>query len=213
MANDDQQFTIFDFCFKHLHICWDTHRRGIFFGSDLDFLMRSRLCFWWDLDLPGLLRLRVTQKALQLTLFSSFSLQPIWSDLQKLLAKFYTFVKLDECGLIQTYWKTLCDKYLLLFEISCMKTSHAMCFRENNNGGSKRANKWACECYQYFSWCWQLLKVSNVFHSKNLALFMVASIHSIWKITKFRNWKLRNKMKGNRKYKAQTDQKTDKLNW
>ena len=33
----------------------------------------------------------------------------------------------------------LCDKYLFQFEISSVKTRHAMCFRENNNGGSKRA--------------------------------------------------------------------------
>ena len=28
-----------------------------------------------------------------------------------------------------------------------MKIRYAMCFRENNNGGSKRAYKWVCECY------------------------------------------------------------------
>ena len=53
-----------------------------------------------------LLRLRVTQKGLQLPLFSSFSfsLQQIWMDWRKLLVEFSIFVKLDDCGLIQTHW-------------------------------------------------------------------------------------------------------------
>ena len=92
--------------------------------------------------------------AIAITCFSfSFSLQQISTDWRKLLVKFSTFVKLDECGLIQTHWKTLCEKYLLKFEISCVETWHAMVFRENNNGGSKRAYKLACECYQCSSWC------------------------------------------------------------
>ena len=52
-----------------------------------------------------LLRLRVTRKALQLSLLSSFSfsLQQIWTDSPKLVAKFLLFDKLGECGLIQTH--------------------------------------------------------------------------------------------------------------
>ena len=102
-----------------------------------------------------LMRLRVTEKVLWLPLFSSncFSLQQIWTDRCKLLVKVSTFVKLDKGGLIQTHWITLFGRHLLQFEISCVKTWHAMCFRENNNGGIKPAYKWACECYQCFSWC------------------------------------------------------------
>ena len=98
------------------------------------------------------LRLRITQKALQLPLFSSFffSLQQIWTDWRQLFVKFSTYVKLAECGLIQTHWRKLCKKYLLQYEISCVKTLHTMCFGENNNGRSKRAYKRACECYQCF---------------------------------------------------------------
>ena len=49
-----------------------------------------------------LLRLRVTRKAFQLSSFS-FSLQKIWTDSPKLVAKFLLFDKLGECGLIQTH--------------------------------------------------------------------------------------------------------------
>ena len=68
-------------------------------------------------------------------------------ELRTLLAEFSTIVKLDECGLIRIQWKTLPEKYLLRFEILCVKTWHAMCFRENNNGRSKRA----CKRYRCFS--------------------------------------------------------------
>ena len=52
-----------------------------------------------------LFRLRVTQKALPWTLFSSFcsSLQQIWTNWWKLLVKLSLFFKLDECGFIQTH--------------------------------------------------------------------------------------------------------------
>ena len=45
-----------------------------------------------------LLRLPVTQKALQLTLFSSLSSPPqeIWTDWR---------IKLDKCDLIRTHWR------------------------------------------------------------------------------------------------------------
>ena len=58
------------------------------------------------------LRLRITQKALQLPLFSSFcySLQQIWMDWQNLLVQFSRSVKLGECGLIRTHWKT-CENW------------------------------------------------------------------------------------------------------
>ena len=67
-----------------------------------------------------------------------------------MLVKLSTFVKLDERGLIRTHWKTLCDKYLFQSEISRVKTWHVMYFRENNYGGSKRAQNWVCKCYQFF---------------------------------------------------------------
>ena len=46
-----------------------------------------------------------------------------------------------------------CNKYLLSSKILCVKPGHAMCFRENDNGGSKRAYKQPCKCYHCFSWC------------------------------------------------------------
>ena len=111
-----------------------------------------------------------------------------------------------------------------------LKTRHAMWFRQNNNGGSKRACKWACKCYQYFSWfktgilgihvlytvtnthsnAGILLKVSNVFRSEILALFTVTSIHRIQKRTKNRNPKTRWKLaEDSRLYKAQASQKIE----
>ena len=56
-----------------------------------------------------ILRLRVTQKALKLPLFSSFSfsLQQLWSDWPKFLVKFSSCVKLEKCGLIQTHWENI----------------------------------------------------------------------------------------------------------
>ena len=45
----------------------------------------------------------------------------------------------------------------------------------------------------------------------NLALFMVTSIHSIWKSTKNDNFE--SDMESNRKFKAETDQKTEKWSW
>ena len=38
-----------------------------------------------------------------------FSLQQIWTDSRKMLIKFSTFVKLDECGSIRTYWRNMCQ--------------------------------------------------------------------------------------------------------
>ena len=95
--------------------------------------------------------------------------------------------------------ETISEKYLLQFEISCMKLWHTMCFRENNNGWSKRAYKWACEPYQCFSWCrliygdqhspqgWDLVNVINVFRSEKIALFMVSNSNSTRKRTKNSN--------------------------
>ena len=81
-------------------------------------------------------------------LFVFFSLANL-DGLTKVARRLLTCVELDECGLILRHWKTLRDKYLFQPEISCVKTWYAMCFRENNNRGSKRA----CKCYQCFSWC------------------------------------------------------------
>ena len=77
------------------------------------------------------------------------------------------------------------------FGISCVTKWNVQRFRGKDNGGSKQAYKWACKCYQFFhdlnstlyavttSKVWVLLKVINVFHSENLTLFTVGSIHSI----------------------------------
>ena len=95
----------------------------------------------------NLLRLRVTQKALQFPFFSFILLYSKFGRTGKsCLSSFsgllsYTSVaQFGHCG------KTLCDKYLFQSEISyakamCLHTmryaKHTMCFRESNNGGSK----------------------------------------------------------------------------
>ena len=71
-----------------------------------------------------LFRFRVTQKALQYcSCLSHFT--HLWSKTN--------VTQFGQTG------KMLCEKYLFQSEISCVKVYHAMCFRENNNGGSKRA--------------------------------------------------------------------------
>ena len=97
-----------------------------------------------------------------------------------------------------------------------------MCFRENNNAGSKRAYKWACKLFHDVNLTlytetftprqdWEFTSFSS-FRFENIALFTVASIHRIRKCTK-KVQKLWNKMEDKRKfcdYKAQAGQKTDK---
>ena len=128
---------------QEMHIFYMYHMKGY----EANTWHRTYLVFM-------LFRLRVTQKALQWTLFSSFcfSLQQIWTDLWKLLVKLSLFFKLDK-RLNSDTPKKCCDRCLLQFEISCVKTRHAMCFRENNNNRSKRGYKWECECFKYFSIC------------------------------------------------------------
>ena len=77
------------------------------------------------------LRLRITQKALQLSLFSSFcySLQQIWMDWQNLLVQFSRFVKLGVCSnsdTLKNMWELgklgACDHYLVKFHEKYLKT-------------------------------------------------------------------------------------------
>ena len=72
--------------------------------------------------------------------------------------------------------KMLCKKYLYQPEISCMETWHTTCFRENNNGESKR----------YTS---ENLDVINVFHDANSILYTGTNINPkagfYWKISIF----------------------------
>ena len=82
----------------------------------------------------------------------------------------------------------LCDKYLLQSQISCVKTWHAMYFRENKNSGSEGAyivfhyvNSVLCTVTNINSRAGILLKVATIFRSDNLALFTVTSIRSIQK--------------------------------
>ena len=65
-----------------------------------------------------------------------------------------------------------------------------MCFRENDDGGSKREYKGACECsilYTAHPMIGISLKVINVLLSKNLALLTINSIQNILKNIKNRN--------------------------
>ena len=98
-----------------------------------------------------LFRFRVTQKVLKLPLFSSLSsfLHQVWTDWQKLFIEFSTFVKLDKCGRISRHWRSItCQIFILIWNFLC-EIWPGICFRENYNGGSKQAYKWACKC---FSW-------------------------------------------------------------
>ena len=115
------------------------------------------------------------------------------------------------------------DKYKYQSKISWVKIWHAMCFKENSNGWSKWAYKPVCKCYQCFSWYKLNLIHGNqhltqgrdftiipsIFLYENLALFMLTSIHSIQKRnSKTTRWKI-----VNIRFKAQTDQNTEKLSW
>ena len=97
-----------------------------------------------------------------------------------MLAKFSIFVKLDKCGLIQAHWRTLCEEYLLQFEIRSEKIIMA----KASGHISKHVN--VINVFHYVNSILYtvpriLLKVSNVFLRENLPLFTVTSIHSIQK--------------------------------
>ena len=59
--------------------------------------------------------------------------------------------------------KILNDKFLLQFEILFVKAWHAICFRENNNSGSKRT--------------YESEHVNNAFHDVNSILYTATNIH------------------------------------
>ena len=97
------------------------------------------------------------------------------------------------CRIFCICWATraLREKYLFQPEISCVKTWHAMSFKENimaEVSGHKRACRYyvfhgvnsifytITNVYHKFR---ILLNVINVFCGENLALFTVTSIHSI----------------------------------
>ena len=124
-----------------------------------------------------------------------------------MLVKFSIFVKLDKCGLIQAHWRTLCEEYLLQFEILSEKIKMAKA------SGHISEHVHVINVFHYVNSILYtvpriLLKVSNVFLRENLPLFTVNSIHSIQK--KKEKQKPQNKVEGNRKFKAQIDQKTEK---
>ena len=96
-----------------------------------------------------LLRLRVTQKALRLPRFLFCSkvsrLQVFLYGLAKFCCacfmdcypgRVWPVPKTFHC----TYWKMFAQQTFSESQISWMRAWHAMCFRENNNGGSKRAH-------------------------------------------------------------------------
>ena len=50
----------------------------------------------------------------------SFSLQQIWTDWPKFRVNFSTFVKLDECGLIQTHWRNVMwEMFISIWNFVC----------------------------------------------------------------------------------------------
>ena len=163
----------------------------------------------------------MTKKPLQLPLFFSLcsSLQKIWTDRQKLLIEFSTFVNIEECGSVRIHRENVI--WQIFIQIWNFMTCHDKCFRENNNGGSK----WTYHLFHVVNSVLYavsniypkteiLLKVITVFNSKNLTLFKGTSIHSIRKSTKNRNsetiWKV---TEDSRPCKAQTDPKTEKWSW
>ena len=82
-----------------------------------------------------------------------------------------------------------------------------MCFRENINGRSKRANKQVCSVINIFHGVnlilytvtniypnvWILIECTNIFYNEKLAFLMLTSIHSILKSTKAETPKQQNK--------------------
>ena len=142
-----------------------------------------------------MLRLRVTHKALQLP-FSSLcsSLKEIWTDWQHCLSNFLhllSWTSVDQFGLTE---EMLCEKHLLQSKISCVKTWHAVYFREKSNSGSKRAyivfhyvNSVLYMVTNIYSKAAILLKLITIFGSENLALFTVTTILSTRKSRKKRN--------------------------
>ena len=76
----------------------------------------------------------------------SFSPQQIWTDWQKLFAKFSTLLKLNECGLIQRHRRTLCEKYSLQFEIFCVSEKIIMAEVSGHTGEHVNV-------INVFSWC------------------------------------------------------------
>ena len=99
----------------------------------------------------NLLSLRVTQTALQFPFFSFILLYSKFGRTGKsCLSNFSGWLSYTSGAQFGHSWKTLCYKYLFLSEISYAKAmclhamryaKHAMCFRESNNGGSKRIYK------------------------------------------------------------------------
>ena len=143
----------------------------------------------------------MTKKPLQLPLFFSLcsSLQKIWTDRQKLLIEFSTFVNIEECGSVRIHRENVI--WQIFIQIWNFMTCHDKCFRENNNGGSK--------------WTYHLFHVVNsVLYAVSNIYPKVTSIHSIRKSTKNRNsetiWKV---TEDSRPCKAQTDPKTEKWSW
>ena len=68
-----------------------------------------------------------------------FSLQQSWTNWPKLLVTFSRFVKLVECGLIQTHWRNITwEMFIAIWNF--VKTWRYM-LRENNNGRSNREYK------------------------------------------------------------------------
>ena len=97
-----------------------------------------------------------------------------------MLVKFSIFVKLDKCGLIQAHWRTLCEEYLLQFEIRSEKIIMA----KASGHISKHVN--VINVFHYVNSILYtvpriLLKVSNVFLRENSPLFTETSINSTQK--------------------------------
>ena len=117
-----------------------------------------------------------------------------------MLVKFSIFVKLDKCGLIQAHWRTLCEEYLLQFEIRSEKIIMA----KASGHISKHVN--VINVFHYVNSILYtvpriLLKVSNVFLRENLPLFTVTSIHRIQKKKKNRNPETKRKATENSRLK------------
>ena len=104
------------------------------------------------------------------------------------------------------------DVFIPVWNLVCENMT-CLCFRENNNDGSK----WACKCYQSFSWCKlnlmrgkQIHPKAGIFRSKNLVLSTVTSIHNIRKSTKYRNSEKKMKGRCETLCKAQMSNRSEK---
>ena len=130
-------------------------------------------------------------------------------DWPKLLVKFSTFVKLDECGLVHIHWRNV--TWEMFSSIFSVQTWHVMYFKENKKGGHTVFHDVNSILYMAYPMARISLKVNNfpqwkrsLIHSNQLSLHPKK-----YKKQTLRN-RIESKMESSRKFKTRTGQKTEK---